>query len=104
MIENVTDDRTRAVLRRVRTSDDLLDEVRSVVGDRELRYGHPADHWGRTIGAINVLFAHKLREPLTVADWPVFMALDKLAREAHRTGRDNTVDAIGYLLKRADLT
>jgi uncharacterized protein DUF6378 len=105
MLETVADSWSRAVLRSVgrKPRADILAEVRDVVKDREARYGPPAEHWARTIGAINALFSHKLREPFEVSDWPVFMVLDKLAREMNEPGHDNAVDVIGYMVKRDEL-
>ena len=50
----------------------------------------------RTTGAINAIFANKLREPLTTEDWAMFMIIDKLAREQEVPKHDNAIDMIGY--------
>ena len=102
--ENVTDARTRNVLRAVADRPrDVLDEVRRVTDDRGRRYGPVDRHWRRTVDALNALFAHKLSEPLTPSDWGLIMAVDKMAREMETPLRDNTTDCIGYLFKRSEL-
>ena len=59
-------------------------------------YGPPVEHFARTIGMINALFAHKLKEPLTVSDWPQIMMCDKMARHQEKPIEDNSVDCAGY--------
>ena len=71
---------------------DALDAVR----DRRKKYGPPTEHFRRTIGMINALFGHKLREPFTIADWGQIMILDKLARNQEKSVGDNQVDCAGY--------
>jgi hypothetical protein len=78
---------------------DALDAVR----DRRRRYGPPGEHFARTVGMLNALFAHKLREPFTPRDWATIMQLDKLARDAHMPQHDNNVDSIGYTACRAEI-
>lgn len=101
--ENVTDPHSRHVLHAVGDRHDVLDEVRRVTDDRGRRYGPVDRHWQRTVGALNSLLAHKLREPLDPSDWGIIMAVDKLAREMETSIVDNTLDAIGYLFKRSQL-
>lgn len=67
MIERAADARTKAVLE-------------AAFG---ARYGPPDEHWEGAVGAINALYAHKLREPLVPEDWGVFLMVAKLARETH---------------------
>jgi hypothetical protein len=74
----------------------LLLDAAAATRERGQSYGSPRDHFARTIGAINALFAHKLREPLTPADWGILMILDKCAREQHLPKRDNMTDVAGY--------
>lgn len=75
----------------------ILDEAKRLTGcDRNQDYGHPADDFVKVVGAINALWAHKLREPLTIRDWPMMMVVVKLAREIHKPKRDNRVDGAGY--------
>lgn len=75
---------------------EIISEAAKIVQDRGDSYGPPAEHFGRTIGAINAIFAGKLREPLTPADWAMFMIIDKLARQQERGKYDNLLDVIGY--------
>lgn len=75
----------------------LLDEAGRVIAQRRGTYGPPREHFAKTVAAINAIFAHKLREPLTVADWAQIMILDKLARHQGTTrSSDTPVDLAGY--------
>jgi hypothetical protein len=73
----------------------LLDAIQAT-RERGASYGSPRDHFARTVGAINAIFSHKFREPLTPADWGLIMVLDKCAREQHAPKRDNMTDIAGY--------
>jgi len=79
-------------------ADELLGLAADAVRDRRGDYGPPGDHFARTIAGINAILGHKLREPLTVEDWPVMMIIDKLARSQGPSGGnpDNPVDVAGY--------
>ena len=79
------DARVKAILEAART-----------VEERGKTYGPPSQHFSRTTGAINAIFANKLREPLTTEDWAMFMIIDKLAREQEVPKHDNAIDMIGY--------
>jgi len=74
----------------------LLLDAAAATRDRGESYGDPQTHFARTVGAINAVFAHKLREPLTPADWGIIMVLDKCAREQNSHKRDNMTDIAGY--------
>lgn len=74
----------------------LLLDAAAAVRERGESYGDPQAHFTRTVGAINAILSHKLREPLTAADWGICMILDKCAREQHNPKRDNMTDAAGY--------
>jgi hypothetical protein len=74
----------------------LLLDAAAAVRERGESYGDPQTHFARTVGAINAILAHKLREPLTPADWGICMILDKCAREQHSPKRDNMTDVAGY--------
>lgn len=78
-------------------ADRLLETARRTVGERRATYGPPGEHFSKTVAAVNAIFAEKLREPLTVADWAQIMILDKLARHqgANRSA-DTPVDLAGY--------
>jgi hypothetical protein len=74
----------------------LLEAQRLTHGDRNADYGHPLDDYSKNAGAINALFAHKLRENFTAADVALIMVVVKLSRQVNRPKRDNMVDAAGY--------
>jgi hypothetical protein len=75
----------------------LLDTARAAVLDRHRVYGPPQEHFQRTVGMVNSLFASVLRRPLTTSDWARIMLLDKLARDlGPRPHPDNAVDLAGY--------
>jgi hypothetical protein len=75
---------------------EVLETAAQAVRERGDSYGPPAEHFARTVGAINAILGHKLNEPLTPADWGVMMICDKLARHQHRPKVDNLVDVAGY--------
>ncbi|NCY02826.1 MAG: hypothetical protein EBX36_07930 [Planctomycetia bacterium] len=75
----------------------LLRTAIDTVQQRRSTYGPPAEHFAKTVAAVNAIFAHKLREPLTVADWAQVMILDKLARhQGSAKSADTPVDLAGY--------
>lgn len=74
----------------------LLETARETVRARRKTYGPCTEHFARTVGAINAIFSHKLREPFTSAEWAQVMILDKLAREQEQPHPDNAVDSAGY--------
>lgn len=75
----------------------LLESAIAVTVDRRANYSPPAEHFARTVGAINAVFSHVLRRPLTATDWACFMALDKLARfNGDKATLDQLVDIAGY--------
>lgn len=82
--------------------DILLDAIR-ITRERGEAYGPPGDHFARTAGMINALLSHKLREPLTAADWGAMMILDKLARDQTVVSYDNDLDGIGYFACRHEI-
>lgn len=75
----------------------LLDAV-DIIRQRRQTYGPPGQgHFAKTVGMINALFAHKLREPLTQADWAQIMILDKLSRyQGPSKTIDGPLDIAGY--------
>ena len=77
-------------------AEQLLRTSIEAVSERRTTYGPPTAHFARTVGAINAIFAHKLREPLTVSDWAQIMVLDKLSRHQGKPIDDNPVDVAGY--------
>jgi hypothetical protein len=81
----------------VETAADMLEKTAVTVRQRQATYGPPREHFARTVAAINAIFGHKLREPLTMADWAQIMILDKLARHQGPNKSDDTpLDMAGY--------
>lgn len=81
----------------VTAAESLLVHAQNVVRQRRSTYGPPAEHFAKTVAAVNAIFGHKLREPLTVADWAQIMILDKLARhQGAAKSSDTPVDLAGY--------
>lgn len=75
----------------------LLRQAADTTRERRANYSPPREHFARTVGAINAIFAHKLREPFTAADWAMVMILDKCARyQGDRKTPDQIVDIAGY--------
>ena len=74
----------------------LLEAQKLVHGDRNDDYGPPIEDFTRTVGMLNALFAHKLKEDLTPADFAMLMVCVKLSREVNKHKRDNLVDGAGY--------
>lgn len=78
-------------------AESLLATAQDVIRQRRSTYGPPREHFARTVAAINAIFSHKLREPLTEADWAQVMILDKLARhQGTARSSDTPVDLAGY--------
>lgn len=75
----------------------LLRLAADTTRERRANYSPPREHFARTVGAINAIFAHKLREPFTPADWAMVMILDKCARyQGDRKTADQITDIAGY--------
>jgi Domain of unknown function (DUF6378) len=78
-------------------ADRLLVDALDVIRQRRMTYGGPRHHFARTVGAINAIFASKLREPLTISDWAQIMILDKLSRnQGDNKTPDTPIDLAGY--------
>lgn len=78
-------------------AEQLLDIATRTIRQRRTTYGPPGEHFAKTVAAVNAIFGHKLREPLTVADWAQIMILDKLARhQGAAKSADTPVDLAGY--------
>lgn len=78
-------------------AEQLLDTATRTIRQRRTTYGPPGEHFAKTVAAVNAIFGHKLREPLTVADWAQIMILDKLARhQGAAKSADTPVDLAGY--------
>lgn len=63
--------------------------------ERGERYGHPSDHFTRTVAIIGIVFGEKRMCDLTRQDWPVIMQCDKLARYAETLDDDDSQADIG---------
>lgn len=75
----------------------MLEQAAATVRQRSATYGPPREHFARTVAAINAIFGHKFREPLTMADWAQIMILDKIARHQGPNKSDDTpLDMAGY--------
>jgi len=68
--------------------------VSLVTGPRQAAYAHPAVNFRR----IAALWSPILGVEVTPRQVALAMVAVKIAREINRPGRDNIVDAIGYLL------
>ena len=68
--------------------------VTLVTGPRQASYAHPAVNFSR----IAALWSPILGVEVTPRQVALAMVQVKIAREINRPGRDNLVDAIGYLL------
>lgn len=78
-------------------AEQLLATATATIQQRRRTYGPPAEHFAKTVAAVNAIFASKLREPLTVGDWAQIMILDKLARhQGTARSADTPVDLAGY--------
>lgn len=78
------------------TGEELLETAKATITERRITYGPATEHFRRTVGAVNAIFASKLREPLTEGDWAQIMILDKLSRHQEKPKADNQVDTAGY--------
>lgn len=81
----------------VTPAESLLVTATAVIRQRRTTYGPPREHFAKTVAAVNAIFANKLREPLTEADWAQIMILDKLARhQGTAKSSDTPIDLAGY--------
>jgi hypothetical protein len=76
----------------------LLEAEGLVHGNRGSDYGHPLDDFARTAAIWTALFAHKLKDGVSIepADVGLAMIGVKLSRQVNKPKRDNMVDAAGY--------
>ena len=70
----------------------LLEAETIVNGERQSKYGPPAEHWGRVCAVYNALTDHGMDEEEAM----LFMLCLKLVREGFNPQRDNLVDICGY--------
>lgn len=88
---------------------ELLRQAIDTIEQRSAVYGPPAKHFKITVGLLNAAFAERLqeriedgREPFELADWPLIMILDKVARTMGPVvNPDTDVDLAGYAATRA---
>ena len=76
----------------------ILEEAQRLIhGARRNSYGHPLDDYSRTAALWSAWLGSQLNQPLTAEQAMMLMVLMKLSRERNKHGRDNLVDAVGYL-------
>jgi len=77
----------------------ILDEARNVVsGARQKQYGPPEQSLEDITALWNAYLHGRCGYFLTPKDIAMMMVLLKIAREKHKSKKDNLVDAAGYLL------
>lgn len=85
-------------------SESILQEaIRLTSSDRQGQYGHPAEHFARTVAGLNARFGTG-KDPLFAREmepqeWALMVAIDKLVGRGNDTRemkRDSLVDAAGY--------
>lgn len=96
------------VIPRLPSQQNILEEANSVVGpqDRGVDYGHPLDNFEMEAKLMNVWLDYrnrneldpqaKIHGQLTAKDMAIHKLFMKIAREANRHKRDNSVDLAGY--------
>jgi hypothetical protein len=73
-------------------SSDYLIEVRAIIQDRGMDYGHPSDNMARTAA----LWSAYLEMPVTDYQVAMCMALVKVARSMETAKTDTYVDLVAY--------
>lgn len=88
----------------MRTGTILHEAIRLTARDRQQAYGHPRDHFGRTVAGLNARFTSGddplFRRPMQPQEWAIMVAIDKLIGRGNDTRdikRDSLVDICGYL-------
>lgn len=71
----------------------LFEAEQLVNGPRQATYGSPKTNWERTAKIWSVI----LGVPVTARQAALCMVGTKLAREVHKSQRDNLVDIAGYI-------
>lgn len=71
----------------------LVEAERLVNGPRQKMYGSPRVNWARTAQIWSVI----LGIPITARQAALCMIGTKLAREVHKSQRDNLIDIAGYI-------
>lgn len=76
----------------------ILSEAESVInGPRREAYGPAGESFRRIARVWSGLMSQKLKAPLSSSDVALMMTALKLCREVNKPGRDNRLDAIGYI-------
>lgn len=76
----------------------VFEEAEELVnGPRQNDYGSPSTNINAIAHMWNGYLHRSLAKPITAKDVCWMMALLKASRDAHRSKRDNLVDACGYL-------
>lgn len=81
------------------TTEGILQEaIQLTTGDRNAQYGPPDQDFARTAALWTALFAHKLKDGESFANYEVAQAMIclKLSRLQHQKKRDSVVDGAGY--------
>jgi hypothetical protein len=75
----------------------ILEEAfRLTHGPRAADYGHPLDNMGLTAAIVSAILSRKLKESISADEMALVLVGVKLARQLHRTKRDNMTDIAGY--------
>lgn len=62
---------------------------------RGKQYGHPSEHFARTVALLKVVFGDRPVSSLRPRDWAVVMVCDKLARLSQTLDHDDSMADIG---------
>jgi hypothetical protein len=92
-------------------AEEMLRTAIETVAQRRATYGPPADHFAITVALMNAAFGRKIarrieagRPPFAIDDWPIIMALDKIARDAGPAPTPDTpIDLAGYAATLAEV-
>jgi len=75
---------------------DILDEVKSILYDRQGTYDKPENNFTRIASLWDAYINAKVDKKITPQDVAMMMILMKIAREVYEHKRDNTLDILGY--------
>lgn len=78
----------------------VLQEAQQLIyGARADKYGHPTENHGCTAAMASAYLSRRYGRPIVLdaEDICVINVLQKISRQANEPGRDNLVDAAGYL-------
>lgn len=79
-------------------SDEAIEAVHLVNGDRQEAYGSPAVNWLGIAHVWSGLLIRKLKKPITAEEAALMMSGMKIQRQFMKPKRDNMVDAHGYIV------